>query len=93
MTFVDLQRSDPENEVGTEWGIFDHRGMLAASYRNTRNVYHAWEYNPDDAGIARWLILDSETRAIAFCEMIAEHRGLAQDPPPDLDQMWKNLTS
>ena len=92
--FVNLQDADPVNDVEIEWGIFDGRGMLAASYRCVRTFAHAWVYNREDAGIERWLILDSEARAQAFCEAVARERGLVIDqlPPPDLDEMFRDLS-
>lgn len=83
MTFVDL-KSDPDQTLGPELGLFDRRGMLAVSYRRIGGAYHVWAYNRDDAGIARFFILDSEARARALCEtlLVARDHG-ADDGDPD----------
>jgi hypothetical protein len=77
-------------EWGPDLGVFDARGMLAASYRRHCESYHAWVYNRDDAGIARFLILDTEERARLLCLAVLDERD-GWDPPPDLDAMLTQL--
>jgi hypothetical protein len=92
-TFIELQQANPVEDLGPELAVFDRIGMLAASYRRVQQVHHAWVYNRDDAGIDRWLILDTEERARALCLHLAERRGPRQQPaPPDLDDMLRDIS-
>lgn len=91
--FVQINPPDPVNDRGVELAVFDRAGMIAASYCRVGQVYHTWEYNRDDAGIARWLILDTEGRARALCLAISERRGPHPvEGPPDLDDMLRDVT-
>lgn len=91
--FVQIRKSSIDDDLGPELGVFDRRGMLVASYQRKERVYYAWTYKPDRADIDRFLILDSEARARAFCLAVSERFGRAIDTtPPDLDEMWRGLS-
>lgn len=91
--FVVLQKASPEYDLGPELGIFDGRGILAASYRTVLGAAHCWIYRKHDANLDQFLILKDENLARLVCEQVATDRGWEpeQSDPPDIDAMYRNL--